>query len=190
MSKVEPVLKKLYDEKISKELAATFGFKNAHEIPRIVKVVINTGGGSKNDKQYLEDAVRDITLIAGQKPVVTKARISVSNFKLRQGMPVGVRVTLRGDNMWHFLLRLIHMSLPAIRDFRGVSNKFDGHGNYTLGIVDHTIFPEISGDSKHISLGMDISIVTTANTDNQGRELLKLIGVPFRKSTTGQEQAA
>jgi large subunit ribosomal protein L5 len=189
MSKSKPTLKALYDEKIIPELKKTKGYKNLHEIPKVTKVVINSGIGTKHDKQYLEDATRDITLITGQKPVVTKARISVSNFKLREGMPVGVKVTLRGSNMWEFLFRLINLSLPAIRDFRGVSAKLDGNGNYTLGITDHTIFPEISGDAKHINLGMDITIVTSAKTDDEGRELLKLIGVPFRKKQS-DEQAA
>ena len=189
MSNNVTVLKKLYDEKIVPELMKSQGYKNVHEVPKITKVVINSGVGTRHDKQFMDDAARDIGLIAGQKPVITKARISVSNFKLREGMPVGVRVTMRGDNMWQFLYRLINLALPAIRDFRGVSNKLDGHGNYNFGITDHTIFPEISGDSKHINLGMDITIVTTAETDDEGRELLKLIGVPFRKSQS-QEQAA
>ena len=190
MSNAKAVLKELYDTKIVPALMKEQGYKNVHEAPKIVKVVINSGVGTKHDKQFMDDAARDIGLISGQKPVITKARLSVSNFKLREGMPVGVRVTLRGDNMWNFLYRLINLALPAIRDFRGVSNKLDGHGNYSLGITDHTIFPEISGDSKHINLGMDITIVTTANTDAEGRELLKLIGVPFRKSQSQQDQAA
>jgi large subunit ribosomal protein L5 len=189
MSSSNPVLKTTYAEKIVPELMKAKGYKNFHEVPKITKVVINSGIGTKHDKQFLEDAVRDITLIVGQKPVVTRARISVSNFKLREGMPVGVKVTLRGNKMWNFLYRLINLSLPAIRDFRGVSNKLDGQGNYTLGITDHTIFPEISGDSKHINLGMDITLVTTAETDDEARELLRLIGVPFRKAQN-KDQAA
>jgi len=189
MSNVKSVLKSLYEENIVPELMKAQGYKNLHEIPKVVKVVINSGIGSKQDKQYQEDAVRDIALIACQKPIVTKARLSVSNFKLREGMPVGIKVTLRGEKMWNFLYRFINLALPAIRDFRGVSGKLDGNGNYTIGISDHTIFPEISADAKHISLGMDITIVTSAKNDNEGRELLKLIGVPFRKNQS-QEQAA
>jgi len=189
MSNVKSVLKSLYEEKIVPELMKTQGYKNNHEVPKVTKVVINAGVGSKQDKQYQDDAARDIGLIACQKPIITKARISVSNFKLREGMPVGIKVTLRGDKMWNFLFRLINLALPAIRDFRGVSGKLDGSGNYTLGIADHTIFPEISADAKHINLGMDITIVTSAKTDNEGRELLKLIGVPFRKNQS-QDQAA
>jgi large subunit ribosomal protein L5 len=189
MSKAKVVLKTLYTETIIPELIKVRGYKNLHEVPKITKVVINAGIGSKQDKQYQEDAVRDIGLIAGQKPIITKARMSVSNFKLREGMPVGIKVTLRGEKMWNFLYRLINLALPAIRDFRGVSGKLDGNGNYTLGITEHTIFPEISADSKHINLGMDITIVTTAKSDDEGRELLKLVGMPFRKSQS-KEQAA
>jgi large subunit ribosomal protein L5 len=189
MSEVKPVLKALYEESIVPELKKSRGYKNLHEVPKITKIVINSGIGTKHDKQYLEDATRDIGLITGQKPIVTKARISVSNFKLREGMPVGVKVTLRGKKMWEFLFRLINLALPAIRDFRGVSSKLDGSGNYTFGITEHTIFPEISADAKHINLGMDITIVTSANSDDEGRELLKLVGVPFRKKQS-DEQAA
>jgi len=190
MSNVKSVLKSLYEEKIVPELMKTHGYKNIHEVPKLIKVVINSGIGSKQDKQYQEDAVRDISLIACQKPIVTKARVSVSNFKLREGMPVGIKVTLRGEKMWNFMYRFINLALPAIRDFRGVSSKMDGQGNYTIGISDHTIFPEISADAKHINLGMDITFVTSAESDDEGRELLKLVGVPFRKSGQSQEQAA
>jgi large subunit ribosomal protein L5 len=182
MSNVNSVLKSLYEEKIVPELMKANGYKNLHEVPKVVKVVINSGVGSKQDKQYQDDAVRDIALIACQKPIATKARISVSNFNLREGMPVGIKVTLRGDKMWNFLYRFINLALPAIRDFRGLSAKLDGNGNYTIGISEHTIFPEISADAKHINLGMDITIVTSAKTDEEGRELLKAIGVPFRKN--------
>lgn len=189
MSSVKPILKTLYSEKVVPELIKSQGYKNLHDVPRIVKVVINSGVGTKHDKSFLENAVRDIGLITCQKPIVTKARLSVSNFKLREGMPVGVKVTLRGENMWNFIYRFVNLALPAIRDFRGLSNKLDGNGNYNMGIDDHTIFPEISGDSKHINLGMDITVVTTAKTDEEGRELLKLVGVPFRKNSS-EEQAA
>lgn len=189
MSSETPILKKVYLEKIVPELMKSQGYKNTHQVPGIDKIVINSGIGTKHDKSFLEDAVRDIGRITGQKPVVTKARLSVSNFKLREGMPIGAKVTLRGDNMWQFLFRFINLALPAIRDFRGVANKLDGQGNYTIGVTDHTIFPEISTDSKNINLGMDITIVTSAQSDEEGRELLKLVGVPFRKNQS-QDQAA
>lgn len=189
MSNIKPVLKSLYEEKIVPELMKAHGYKNLHEVPKVVKVVINSGIGSKQEKQYQEDAVRDIALIACQKPIITKARLSVSNFKLREGMPVGVKVTLRGEKMWNFLYRFINLALPAIRDFRGLSAKLDGNGNFTIGIAEHTIFPEISADAKHINLGMDITIVTSATSDAEGRDLLKAIGVPFRKNQS-QDQAA
>lgn len=140
MSKSMPVLKKFYQEEVIPELKKKFSIENIHDVPKLVKIVINTGVDAKNEKQYLEDVQRDMGLIAGQKAVVTKARVSVSNFKLREGMPVGVRVTLRGASMWEFLYRLINISLPNIRDFRGVPGKLDGHGNYNMGITDHTIF--------------------------------------------------
>lgn len=188
MSKSMPVLKKFYQEEVIPELKKKFSIENIHDVPKLVKIVINTGVGAKNEKQYLEDVQRDMGLIAGQKAVATKARVSVSNFKLREGMPVGVRVTLRGASMWEFLYRLINISLPNIRDFRGVPGKLDGNGNYNMGITDHTVFPEISVDSKHISMGMDVTIVTTGDTDEKGRELLRLLGMPFRKPQGGPSQ--
>ncbi|MCG8525662.1 MAG: 50S ribosomal protein L5 [Opitutales bacterium] len=189
MSSDSSVLKTLYVEKIVPELKKTQGYKNIHDVPKLTKVVINSGVSATKDKQFLEDAIKDIGAITGQKPVVTKARISVSNFKLREGMPVGVKVTLRGEKMWEFLYRFINLALPAIRDFRGVASKLDGNGNYNIGVADHTIFPEISGDAKNIALGMDVTLVTSAKSDDEGRELLRLIGVPFRKNSS-EEQAA
>lgn len=158
------------------------GYKNVHQVSKIEKIVINSGIGTQNDKSVLEQTVNEIALIAGQRPVVTKARKSISNFKLRQGMPIGAKVTLRGDQMYEFLYRLIAIALPGIRDFRGTPAKFDGNGNYTLGIRDHTIFPEISMDINQRAIGMDITITTSAKTDDEGRELLKLLGMPFRSS--------
>lgn len=183
---MQPVFKKHYIEQVVPALTKSRGYKNVHEVPAIEKVVINSGMSATLDKTAVSDTVRDLGLIAGQKPVVTKARKSIANFKLREGMPVGVKVTLRGAQMYDFLYRLIAVSLPAIRDFRGVPSRFDGNGNYTLGINDHTIFPEISIESAKRAVGMDITIVTTAATDEEGKELLSLMGMPFRK----QEAAA
>lgn len=174
-------LKKHYLEIVIPELTKNRNYKNRHEVPKIEKIVVNSGLDSQLDKNAIEETVKEIGLITGQKPIVTKARKSVSNFKVREGMPLGVKVTLRGENMYHFLSRLINIALPGIRDFRGVPTRFDGNGNYTLGITDHTIFPETTLDHNKRTIGMDISIVTTANTDDEGQELLKLMGMPFRK---------
>lgn len=157
------------------------GYKNTLQVPKIEKIVLNSGVGSNNDKNVLDDIVKDFSLITGQKPVITKARKSISNFKLREGMPIGVKVTLRGNHMWDFLFKLITVSLPLIRDFRGIGSKLDGGGNYTLGITDHTIFPEINVDTHKHTVGMDVSIVTSASTNEEGLELLTLLGMPFRK---------
>lgn len=178
-----PVLKKIYVEQVVPELKKTLKIDNPHQVPAIAKVVINSAYSSDTDKNAQAEILKEISKIAGQKPVVTHARKSVSNFRVREGMPLGCMVTLRGDAMYEFLARLIYIALPMIRDFRGVSNRFDGRGNYSLGIADHTIFPETQGDgSQRANIGMDISIVTTAKTDNEGRELLRLLGMPFRKS--------
>jgi large subunit ribosomal protein L5 len=175
------VYKLHYIQKVVPALTESGGYTNVHEVPAIEKVIINSGINSSLDKAGVADTVRDIGLIAGQKPVVTKARKSIANFKLREGMPVGTKVTLRGNQMYDFLYRLLSVALPSIRDFRGVPSRFDGNGNYTLGIGDHTIFPEISIESAKRTVGMDITIVTTAKTDREGAELLKLMGMPFRK---------
>lgn len=174
-------LQQHYINQVVPELMKLRGYKNIHEVPRVQKVVINSGFSANTEKGQIEDIVRDISNIVGQKAVVTKARKSVSNFKLREGMPVGVMVTLRGRQMYEFLYRLIAVALPGIRDFRGVRDKLDGSGNYTLGITDHSIFPEVHGDAAKTTIGMDICITTSADTDDEGRELLALLGVPFRK---------
>ncbi len=181
-------LHQYYLDKVVPELKKSRGYDNIHQVPRIEKIVINTGFNSTTEKGQIDEITREISSIAGQKAVVTKARKSVSNFKLRAGMPVGVMVTLRGRQMYEFLYRLIAVALPGIRDFRGVKDRLDGNGNYSLGIADHTIFPETHGDSGKHSIGMDICISTTAATDDEGRELLSLLGVPFRKRN--QPQAA
>ena len=172
-----PVLKKLYQEQVVPELKKKLGVTNPHQVPALTKVVINSSYRADTDKNLQAEILKEIGKIAGQKPVVTHARKSVSNFKVRQGMPLGVMVTLRGAAMYEFLARLIYIALPMIRDFRGVSNRFDGKGNYSLGIADHTIFPETQGDgSQRQNIGLDITIVTTAKTDDEGRELLRLKG--------------
>lgn len=176
-------LQQYYQEQIAPSLKEKLGYANVHQIPRLEKVVINSGFSSDLDKNQIEENVREIGLIAGQKPVVTKARKSVSNFKLREGMPIGAKVTLRGCAMYNFLYRLTAVALPGIRDFRGVNDRFDGSGNYTLGIGDHSIFAEINNDGNKRVLGMDICMVTTATTDEEGRELLSQLGMPFRKRT-------
>jgi large subunit ribosomal protein L5 len=183
-------LRQHYNETVVPKLKESRGYSNIHEVPQIQKVVINTGFNSTAEKGTIEDIVRDIGSISGQKPVVTKARKSISNFKLREGMPIGVMVTLRGRQMYEFLYRLIAVALPGIRDFRGVKDKLDGNGNYTLGISDHTIFPEVHGDSSRHNLGMDICITTSATTDDEARELLSLMGVPFRKRTASATTTA
>ena len=177
-----PVLKKLYNEQIAGALTQSRGYKNKHQVPKIVKVVLNTGIDADADKNQIADAARDLGLIAGQKPVLTKSRKAISNFKLREGQVVGAFVTLRGDSMWEFLYRLLSVALPTIRDFRGVSPKLDGQGNYNLGISDFTIFPEITVENVKKSMGLDITIVTTAQTDEEGRELLRALGMPFRRT--------
>ena len=187
-----PELKKSYLDNAVPALMEKLGYKNLHQVPKISKVVLNSSFGAEMDKNGVAELRKDIASIAGQLPIVVKARVSVSNFKLREGMPVGVKVTLRGNGMWDFLLRLIAIALPNIRDFRGVPSKLDGNGNYTLGIIDHSIFPEINVERQRVNTGMDICIVTTANTDQEGTELLKLLGMPFRKhsSDLNSEQAA
>lgn len=193
MSNTVPVLKKLYVEQVIPELIKSRGYKNKHQVPKILKVVLNTGIDADADKNQIADAQRDLGLIAGQKPVLTKAKKAISNFKLRQGQVVGAFVTLRGAAMWEFLYRLLAVALPTIRDFRGVSPKLDGQGNYNLGVSDFTIFPEITVENVKKSMGLDITIVTTAGTDEEGRELLKLLGMPFRRTepaTPTKNQAA
>ena len=171
----------LYKNEVSPALLKTFGFKNVMQVPRIQKVVVNIGMGEAMDNpKAMEAAVADLTQITGQKPVQTKARKSIANFKLREGRLIGTKVTLRGPRMWAFLDRLFNIALPRVRDFRGVSaNAFDGRGNYTLGLVDQLVFPEIEYDKIDKLRGMEITIVTSAQTDAHARELLKLLGMPF-----------
>ncbi|MEC8014301.1 MAG: 50S ribosomal protein L5 [Verrucomicrobiota bacterium] len=187
-----PELKKVYLDNVVPELKNKLGYSNIHQVPKIEKVVLNSSFGAELDKNGIEELRKDISSLAGQAPVTVKAKVSVSNFKLRQGMPVGIKVTLRGNGMWEFLLRLIAIALPNIRDFRGVPTKLDGNGNYTLGITDHSIFPEINVERQRVNTGMDICIVTTANSDEEATELLKLLGMPFRihSSSSNNEQAA
>ncbi|HAZ46630.1 MAG TPA: 50S ribosomal protein L5 [Cyanobacteria bacterium UBA11369] len=175
-------LKTQYQETIVPKLVEQFKYQNVHQVPKLVKVTINRGlGDAANNAKALESSLTEIATIAGQKPVVTRAKKAIAGFKIRQGMPVGIMVTLRGDRMYAFLDRLINLALPRIRDFRGISPKsFDGRGNYSLGIREQLIFPEIEYDRIDQIRGMDISIITTANTDEEGRALLKEMGMPFR----------
>jgi large subunit ribosomal protein L5 len=175
-------LKALYQEKVIPKLMDQFQYTNVHQVPKVVKVTVNRGlGEAAQNAKSLEASLNEIAVITGQKPVVTRAKKAIAGFKIRKGMPVGIMVTLRSDRMYAFLDRLINLALPRIRDFRGISPKsFDGRGNYTLGLREQLIFPEISYDSIDQIRGMDISIITTANTDEEGRALLKEIGMPFR----------
>ncbi|HPG32013.1 MAG TPA: 50S ribosomal protein L5 [bacterium] len=179
-----PRLKQLYKEKVLNELKEKFAYKNINEAPKIVKVVLNMGlGKAIQDSKVMDEAVEEMTKIAGQKPVVTKSKKAILNFKLRENINIGCMVTLRNNRMYEFLDRLVNIALPRVRDFRGVLPKsFDGRGNYSLGIKDHTIFPEINADKVRVYKGMDISIITTAKTDAEALELLKLLGMPFRKN--------
>jgi large subunit ribosomal protein L5 len=177
-------LKTLYQEKVVPKLTEQFEYNNVHQVPKVLKITVNRGlGEASQNAKALESSIAEIARITGQKPVVTRARKAIAGFKIRQGMPVGIMVTLRADRMYNFLDRLINLSLPRIRDFRGISPKsFDGRGNYTLGIREQLIFPEISYDAIDQIRGMDISIITSANTDEEGRALLKELGMPFREN--------
>lgn len=181
MENYTPRLKALYRDEVIGQLKEQFEYQNAMEVPRLTKIVINKGvGEAVANKKVLQDAVEELRAITGQHPVTRQARKSVSNFKLRQGMPVGAYVTLRGDRMWEFLDRLVSLALPRVRDFRGIPDKsFDGRGNYTLGIKEQIIFPEINIDRVDKISGMDISFVTTATTDAEAYSLLKGLGMPF-----------
>jgi large subunit ribosomal protein L5 len=181
--KTQPRLKQKYNGEIKKALQDEFGYANVMQIPGLVKVVVNTGvGEAARDSKVIDGAVDDLTKITGQKPVVTKARKSIAQFKLREGMPIGAHATLRGDRMWEFLDRLLSLALPRIRDFRGLSpRQFDGNGNYTFGLTEQVMFHEIDQDRIDRSRGMDITIVTTATDDDQGRALLKQLGFPFQE---------
>lgn len=185
-SSYTPALKTHYKEQVIPALTKSRGYENPHQVPAVLKVSINSGFGTDLDKNQIADVVKDLATIAGQKPVTAKARKSVANFKLRQGQVIGAHVTLRGDAMWDFLYRLLSVALPTIRDFRGMPTRLDGQGNYTMGIEDYSIFPEISVENVKRSLGFDITIVTTAKTDDEGRELLSLLGMPFRRPEPAQ----
>lgn len=177
------ILKDRYQNEISPALMKSLHLSNTMQVPRIRKVIVNVGVGEALDNaKALDAAVGDIVQITGQKPIVTKARKSIANFKLREGRQIGVKVTLRGDRMWAFLDRLMNIALPRVRDFRGISsNAFDGRGNYTLGLREQLVFPEIDYDKIDKLRGMEISIVTTARNDEEGRQLLQMLGMPFRK---------
>lgn len=183
-----PILKKQYTELVIPELKKKFNFENIHCVPSIKKVVINSGYSASADKNHIAYVSDEITKISGQHPVTTKAKLSISNFKLREGQSIGCKVTLRGNAMYDFLARLINIALPCIRDFRGVPAKLDGQGNYTLGISDHSIFPEVSAEGNTANIGMDICINTSADSDEVGKELLSLLGMPFRKSSSELNQ--
>ena len=182
--KIQPRLKQKYRSEIAAQLKKDFNFTNVHQVPGIVKVVVNTGvGEAARDGKIIDGAVKDLTAITGQKPQVTNARKSIAQFKLREGQPIGAHVTLRGDRAWEFLDRLVTLALPRIRDFRGLSDKqFDGHGNYTFGLTEQSVFHEIDQDKIDRVRGFDITVVTTAKNDDEGRALLKALGFPFRSA--------
>lgn len=186
--KPQPRLKQKYRAEITKQLTEEFGYTNPHQVPKIVKIVVNTGvGEAARDSKVIDGAIRDLTLITGQKPQVTKARKSIAQFKLRDGMPIGAHVTLRGDRAWEFMDRLVSLALPRIRDFRGLSDRqFDGNGNYTFGLQEQSVFHEIDQDKIDRVRGFDITVVTTAKTDDEGRALLRALGFPFRAADAAQ----
>ena len=179
-----PRLKTKYREEIAGKLREEFSYENVMQIPGLVKIVVNMGvGDAARDSKLMDGAIKDLTTITGQKPAVTKARKSIAQFKLREGMPIGAHVTLRGDRMWEFLDRLLSLALPRIRDFRGLSQKqFDGRGNYTFGLTEQVMFHEIDQDKIDRVRGMDITVVTTATTDDEGRALLRHLGFPFKEN--------
>ena len=179
-----PRLKERYRTEVLAQLREEFGYPNVMQVPGVVKVIVNMGvGEAARDAKLIDGAVRDLSAITGQKPVVTKARKSIAQFKLREGMPIGARVTLRGDRMWEFLDRLVSIALPRIRDFRGLSPKqFDGSGNYTFGLAEQSVFHEIDVDKIDRPRGMDITVVTSATNDDEGRALLRALGFPFKEN--------
>jgi large subunit ribosomal protein L5 len=181
-TKITPRLKARYASEIKSALLEEFNYSNVNQVPRLVKVVVNMGvGDAAKDSKLIDGAVRDLTQITGQKPQVTKARKSIAQFKLREGMPIGAHATLRGDRMWEFVDRLVSLALPRIRDFRGLNGRqFDGNGNYTFGLTEQSMFHEIDQDKIDRVRGMDITVVTTAKTDDEGRALLKARGFPFK----------
>jgi large subunit ribosomal protein L5 len=182
--KIQPRLKQKYKNEIAAQLMSDFGFTNVHQVPGLVKIVVNTGvGEAARDSKVIEGAIKDLTAITGQKPQVTAARKSIAQFKLREGQPIGAHVTLRGDRAWEFLDRLLSLALPRIRDFRGLSDRqFDGNGNYTFGLTEQSVFHEIDQDKIDRVRGFDITVVTTAKNDDEGRALLKALGFPFKSS--------
>lgn len=184
MAENKPNVRRLYEEKAVPELMKKFGYKNIMQVPRFEKIVVNMGvGEAQTDAKILEAAVKDMTTITGQAPVVSRARKSIAGFKLREGVPVGCFVTLRGERMWEFFDRLVNVAVPRIRDFRGLSPKsFDGRGNYSFGVKEQIIFPEIDYDKILKILGMDITIVTSAGTDEEAKELITLLGMPLRQN--------
>jgi large subunit ribosomal protein L5 len=184
IEQVTPRLKTRYREEILPALRSEFEIANVMQVPGLTKIVVNMGvGEAARDSKLIEGAIRDLTAITGQKPAVTKARKSIAQFKLREGMPIGCHVTLRGDRMWEFLDRLLSLALPRIRDFRGLNpGQFDGNGNYTFGLTEQVMFHEIDQDKIDRSRGMDITVVTTATTNDQGRALLKQLGFPFKEN--------
>jgi large subunit ribosomal protein L5 len=181
--RVAPRLQQRYRDEIVAKLQEEYSYKNVMQVPGVVKVVVNMGvGDAARDGKLIEGAIRDLTAITGQKPLVAKAKKSIAQFKLREGMPIGAKVTLRNDRMWEFLDRLVSVALPRIRDFRGLSGKqFDGNGNYTFGLNEQSMFHEINPDAIDRVRGMDITVVTTATTDDEGRTLLRLLGFPFKE---------
>ena len=186
--RTQPRLKQKYNTEIKAQLQDEFGYANVMQIPGLVKVVVNTGvGEAARDSKVIDGAVDDLTKITGQKPVVTKARKSIAQFKLREGQPIGAHVTLRGDRAWEFVDRLVNLALPRIRDFRGLSPKqFDGHGNYTFGLQEQSVFHEINQDRIDRVRGFDITVVTSAKTDAEGRALLRHLGFPFTQAENQQ----
>jgi len=180
---VPPRLKLRYRDEIVPALQSQFSYANPMQVAGVSKIVVNMGvGAAAKDAKLMDGAVRDLTLITGQKPLIQKARLSIAQFKLREGMPIGAKVTLRGDRMWEFLDRLLSLALPRIRDFRGLSPKqFDGNGNYTFGLTEQSMFHEIDMDTVDRQRGMDITVVTTAGTDEEGRALLRALGFPFKE---------
>ena len=183
-----PTLKKLYVEQVAPELVKSRGYQNKHQVPKITKINLNTGIDADADKNQIADVQRDLMTIASQKPILARSRKAIANFKLKPNQVVGCHVTLRGNAMWEFLYRLVAVALPTIRDFRGVSPKLDGQGNFNIGITDFTIFPEITVENVKKTMGLDITIVTTAETDDEGRELLRLLGMPFRRTEPAAPQ--
>ncbi|MGF7149616.1 large subunit ribosomal protein L5 [Sphingomonas zeicaulis] len=187
-----PRMRKLYDESIAKAMTEKFGYANPMQVPKIEKIVLNMGvGEATQDKKKVETAAQEMQRIAGQKPVVTKAKKSIAQFKLREGMPIGAKVTLRRERMYEFLDRLITIALPRVRDFRGLNPKsFDGRGNYAMGLKEQIVFPEINYDQIDKVRGMDVIVTTTAKTDEEARELLRLFGFPFPQDQAAEKKAA